>query len=64
MMNEEFTREKFIADIRACVNGKIDITEEPDDAQIEELIREEVFLKSKDMFLSISEKTEIIRNVF
>jgi len=51
-------------EVRGIVNSKIDITTEPNDAYIEELIREEVFLKAKDLYLSISEKTEIIQSIF
>jgi len=64
MTNERYDKEKFISEIRNIVNSKIDISEEPDDEHIEELIRTEVFLKSKELYLSISEKTEIIRSVF
>jgi len=64
MSHEHFNRENFIMEVRGIVNSKIDITTEPNDAYIEELIREEVFLKAKDLYLSISEKTEIIQNIF
>lgn len=59
-----FDREQFIRDVREAVCSAIDITEDPCDEDILGQVREAVFQRARDHFLTVGEKKEIVDRVF
>lgn len=60
------TQEKVMLaqEIRALVAENVDLKQEPTDEEIEEIITREVFNRSQDRYLSISQKQELIKYIF
>ncbi|SKC37730.1 CpaF family protein [Maledivibacter halophilus] len=57
-------KNKIIEEIKNIVNNNIDLKKDPTDEDIENIITETVFEKSKENYLTLSEKKEIIKTVF
>ncbi|WP_432663220.1 CpaF family protein [Wukongibacter baidiensis] len=57
-------RDKFIKDIKMIVSENIDFKTDPTDEDIENTITDAVFEKSKEYYMTVTEKQEIIRIIF
>lgn len=62
MENQE--KIKLLKEIKILVSQDLDFKKEPSDEEIEELIAKAVFQKSREVYLSSTEKAELIQNVF
>lgn len=58
------TRSKFIKEIKEVVSDSIDLKKDPTDEDIENVITDIVFQKSKEYFMTVAEKQEIIKVIF
>lgn len=56
--------DKLIKDIKMLVSDSIDFKKDPTDEDIENIITDIVFEKSKGHYITVSEKQEIIRSIF
>lgn len=56
--------DNIVEEIRESVNDKVDAGKAISDEEIKELITTEVFKKSRDSYISMKEKQEIIRVIF
>ncbi|WP_202710293.1 CpaF family protein [Sporosalibacterium faouarense] len=61
---ESLDKSKLIEEIKEIIDKKIDFSKDFTDEEVEEIIREAVFEKSKEYYLSIGEKKEIINIIF
>ncbi|MCR4441963.1 MAG: CpaF family protein [Peptococcaceae bacterium] len=57
-------KERLIGEIRDEVSRRVDFSEEPSDEEVEELITRVVFEKTREYYLDLSERQEVIRQVF
>jgi len=61
---QDESREDFIKEIKSAVSESIGFMREVSDEEVKDLITKAVFEKSRHSYISISEKRDIIENVF
>ncbi|MFY9174664.1 MAG: CpaF family protein [Peptococcia bacterium] len=57
-------RIQLVRDIKAIINNELDLKKDSTDEEIEELIARAVFQKSRELYLSSEEKSELIQYIF
>ncbi|PKM88803.1 MAG: pilus assembly protein [Firmicutes bacterium HGW-Firmicutes-12] len=55
---------ELIKEIKNIVSSRLDLSREPEDVEIEDIITRIVFEKSKEFYLDLAEREELIKQVF
>lgn len=58
------TNHEFIKEIKEMVSNSVDFKKDPTDEDIENVITEIVFQKSKEYYMTVTEKQEVIKVIF